>query len=335
MHDLTPSITLTRRQRTLYTILRGVLLAGFCAAGVVVALRILFPSAYYFFDVAHPRMAANTMNAPVRTADGGTAFSANMLGTYTSATVTLTLTDDVPRDATYTLTAHRGYDALFAARIMPSALTATITNHTPALGELFAYRDGIFTVDYIYDTKKRTWHPALRAIDNVRTFTAKGWSFDNVRHDITGNDVAGVPMGRMFTPRDMHPMGTVFRDRTDGTLYRLTQTTDHAPALVRVAPDTLAPTTPIVDADFTASVAQEATCTLTPRAFRARTLTCTLDLRALTAPGADIRFTVRGLTPDALVYVAVRLDAAHSAETVRASLGRITYRLIQHYTPGL
>lgn len=340
--DLTSHITLRGRDRSVYVIARLILLVLFVALAITVALRIMFPSAYFHFDMNRANALDNTMNIPMATTSTDDtdrlAFSANTIGDYMRAHIELTLTDDartqLADDTTFALTAHKGYDILFDAPVMPRAITAELADRNPALGELFAYRNGIFVVEHMRDADTGRTGPFIRAIDDVRTFEAKGWNFDVVRDDITSDDVADLDKAKMFTMRDHHPVGTVFYDTRSHAHLLLTRDSTRALALTKIDASDVTDTTPVVVIDYQATALETAPCTLAPHTFslHKRVLTCNLSLAALTAPGSDIVFYVEGLTPEMIEYVAIRLDAARSADTLRTSLGLIKQRLSQQYT---
>ncbi len=186
---------------------RIILYAAYSIGVLYVISETVFPRAVFVFNADTPRAQSNTL---VIHQTNPLTFSAATIGTFDTATVTLTVRSNAPKPEPPTV--RRGYRGILTLPIASMAAPPSPSNTSSlSSGSLFAYRDGVWIVD---DTM-------VRPIVSARTLLAKGWSFEAVRTDVAAADIAQFERGPLFTLRDQHPHGTYVaaHDSPDTIVY--------------------------------------------------------------------------------------------------------------------
>ncbi len=321
MFDLTPQILLSPRDARIYNIARGILLVAFMLFVIFLITKVLFPQTYFTFDTTKPNALSNTM-APPETTRNGTIFATVTPGIFDRATITITFKSDTPARIPHKVMLKKGYYSAFYKET-PIAANTPIDTHLSS-GTLFYHRNGIWVVD---DT-------TIRPIADERTFLAKGWSFDDV-HKIDKKYIAPYKKGRLFTLKDPHPRGTIFRiHNTIHNTNRLFLITNHMRKRITPQERTLhfqnQPVITINDANYTTV----ATCMLTPSImpWRARTAHCTIDLtKSATLPGTEYVIAIDNVAPIDIALIDVTLARQFTRANAITSLKLIAQRLSARY----
>ncbi|HHH12296.1 MAG TPA: hypothetical protein ENJ77_00275 [Candidatus Moranbacteria bacterium] len=300
--------------RKIHLLVRFLLLAVFAGVLLFATDRILFPPLEGSFDFANPNALKNTL--AVENDGRNLVVYIGVYSPYDRAELELALSSapKKPSREEVSVSVRRGWRAFFSP-----ILTAPPVENEEKKSELpfppgsaLAWRGGVYLVG---DEGK------ISPVDEARTFSAFGYSFDAVR-STKGVDMSAFDKTRAFNILSPHPTGTIFRLEETDRRFRLTRE-----GLVPVSPTTPAPAGEI-PADMS-SREEAVVCRLSK--LNDRRLLCRADLRALESIGNVYRFEIRGLSPERVRRAKVVLRRKRSLEAAKEALARAKKRLLLNY----
>ncbi len=319
MLDITPTIHLPASSLRIYRALRFVLLALFIATAINIFYRVLFPVSQFSFDFSKSSALSNTIARPTDTPDG-LVFDVSTSGFFDRARITVVT--HAPRTFSHPISVYRGYSAQFYPQKSDGSLIEPSSSLLP--GMLFERSGGIWIVT-------DTTH--IAAIADLETFLAKGWSFDDVRKDVSSDALTGYTKRKLFTLKDHHPDGTIFRSLNAGHLsYEMISSGTRIP-LSQEALSTTYPRNPVVDVTPT-STTLSSSCMPTQSLFfwKKTTYTCTMDISKFSQLiGTDYHFIVPDTSSQNIRNITVTLYRTANSANARTTLSKIKQRLGDRY----
>jgi|GEM_PF-3151925 len=321
MFSLTPSITLSQKQRSQYRMLQIALLATLCVGIYLLIASIILPKVTLSHNVRNTDPLLDL--TPPQSSGDTITFSGSLAQDVDRLTITMKFPDEQMQSATTVaptvaptvtpiVSVSKGYKSFLQSAISDQPyFQSSAQDEMPFLsGDIIRSSTEYFVVNGI----------TLQPVASSEAFLAAGYDFGTAI-DATSEQRSLYEKADRFDMHAAHPPGTYYRDVSTDQYYRLGDATLHK------AEKPLSNTTPVILASEL-SRQNTSTCKLQKSRFSS-TYKCTINLQNTSLlPGKDYIFNLQGISQEPQ-SIQTTFSVTPTTKNIQSRLGLIKQKLNQ------